>query len=545
MKRLSRREIIKGGVVIAGAAVIAPAILWKSLKGRALKDIPVTLLGPSAIAGHRLRDGFQFPEPSEFKNTQVLIVGGGMSGLSAGYRFLKRGLKDFKVLELENEVGGNSRSGKNDMSRYPRGAHYITLLNEDAVYAKEIYEDLGIITGHQDQLPIYNEYFLCHAPHERLFLYQKWQEGLFPKGSMGESDQSQAKLFFDEIEKLQVAKGRDGKFAFTIPLAMSSKDPKFLALDQISMKTFMQNLGITSAPLHWYVNYSCRDDYGTPHAETSAWAGLHYFCARRGRADGVDGSAVITWPEGNGWLVNQLSDRLKNQIVPDSMAVRVSQTGSEVSVDVWNEAEKKVTRWTAKRAVFATPRFITARLSPELKKHHETILPELEYSPWMVANLKLRKFPTEVIGAKIAWDNVFYESESLGYVVATHQNTSIYTNETVWTYYLPLDQTHPKAARALAYSTSAETWRERIIADMSRAHPDLVDCIESIEVWVWGHAMIKPTPGFFWGKARAKMQEPFGRIHFAHSDMSGISIFEEANYHGSKAADQVMHHGIS
>jgi NADPH-dependent 2,4-dienoyl-CoA reductase/sulfur reductase-like enzyme len=128
--------------VIAGAAVIAPAILWKSLKGRALKDIPVTLLGPSAIAGHRFRNGFQFPEPSEFKNTQVLIVGGGMSGLSAGYRFLKRGLKDFKVLELENEVGGNSRSGKNDMSRYPRGAHYITLLNEDAVYAKEIYEDL-------------------------------------------------------------------------------------------------------------------------------------------------------------------------------------------------------------------------------------------------------------------------------------------------------------------------------------------------------------------------------------------------------------------
>jgi hypothetical protein len=33
---------------------------------------------------------------------------------------------------------------------------------------------------------------------------------------------------------------------------------------------------------------------------------------------------------------------------------------------------------------------------------------------------------------------------------------------------------------------------------------------------------------------------PFGRIHFAHSDLSGFSIFEEAQDPGVTAAQQVL-----
>ena len=35
------------------------------------------------------------------------------------------------------------------------------------------------------------------------------------------------------------------------------------------------------------------------------------------------------------------------------------------------------------------------------------------------------------------------------------------------------------------------------------------------------------------------MAAPHSHIHFAHSDMSGVSIFEEAQYHGMKAAGDV------
>ena len=36
------------------------------------------------------------------------------------------------------------------------------------------------------------------------------------------------------------------------------------------------------------------------------------------------------------------------------------------------------------------------------------------------------------------------------------------------------------------------------------------------------------------------MQSNLGRIHFAHSDMSGISLFEEAYIRGQRAADEAL-----
>ena len=57
---------------------------------------------------------------------------------------------------------------------------------------------------------------------------------------------------------------------------------------------------------------------------------------------------------------------------------------------------------------------------------------------------------------------------------------------------------------------------------------------------LWGHAMIRPVPGFAWGSARREAAAPRGPIRFAHSDMSGLSLFEEAQYHGVRAAEAVM-----
>jgi hypothetical protein len=52
--------------------------------------------------------------------------------------------------------------------------------------------------------------------------------------------------------------------------------------------------------------------------------------------------------------------------------------------------------------------------------------------------------------------------------------------------------------------------------------------------------MILPKPGFIWGEERRAAAEPRGVIHFAHSDLSGCSIFEEANDRGVRAAEAVL-----
>jgi hypothetical protein len=51
-----------------------------------------------------------------------------------------------------------------------------------------------------------------------------------------------------------------------------------------------------------------------------------------------------------------------------------------------------------------------------------------------------------------------------------------------------------------------------------------------------GHAMARPKPGFMFSHERQHWLEPFGRIYFANSDLSGFSIFEEAQYRGVQAA---------
>ena len=50
--------------------------------------------------------------------------------------------------------------------------------------------------------------------------------------------------------------------------------------------------------------------------------------------------------------------------------------------------------------------------------------------------------------------------------------------------------------------------------------------------------MISPRPGFIWGGERQKAMQPYRNIHFAHTDLSGIALFEEAFYHGLRAAEE-------
>ncbi len=41
---------------------------------------------------------------------------------------------------------------------------------------------------------------------------------------------------------------------------------------------------------------------------------------------------------------------------------------------------------------------------------------------------------------------------------------------------------------------------------------------------------------------RRRAADTFGPVRFAHSDMSGLSLFEEAQYRGVRAAGDLMRH---
>jgi len=80
-------------------------------------------------------------------------------------------------------------------------------------------------------------------------------------------------------------------------------------------------------------------------------------------------------------------------------------------------------------------------------------------------------------------------------------------------------------------------WREEILVDLSRAHPDIADCVARIDIKRWGHAMAKPVPGLIARNRTLSTWRPAPRVFLAHADLSGFSLFEEAQWHGVQAAE--------
>jgi len=535
MKPLSRRRFVARTTLatVAAGAVFGPAVCAPRAR-----TIPGKIVGASSALGHALRDG-RLPVPTREELHAVVIVGGGISGLAAARSLKRSGVDDLVLLELEAEIGGNACSGRNRVSRFPWGAHYLPLPSVESVDVLQLLEELGVITGRDAAgRPMYDEEMLCADPMERLFLHGRWQEGLVPHVGVTPRDQSVIDAFFAEMEVLRQRRGADGRRLFVIPLDESSTDPAWRRLDLVSMETYMRERGWAScAPLRWYVDYCCRDDYGGGMARVSAWAGVHYFAARNAVAANAPAFSVLTWPEGNAWLANRLRQPLASCIRTSTAVWQVQAVGTGAQVDYYDAVTRTSTRVHCEAVVWAAPWFVARRAVAALRAGPREV-GEPVYSPWVVANLTL---PWHAVATESfpAWDNVIYGGDSLGYVVATHQGLQPFPEDTVISYYHPLDRLPPEDARTWALQRSHAEWGELVLRELSAPHPRLAEQVEQLDVWVWGHGMVRPVPGYIWGAFRNRLQQGVGPVAFAHSDGSGLALFEEAYTRGTQAGKRV------
>jgi hypothetical protein len=460
---------------------------------------------------------------------------------------LKEGFEDFVLLELERAPGGTSQSGQRAGSvvPYPWGAHYLPAPLKENVALVSLLEEMGVIEGASDEgEPVVAEQFLCRDPEERLFYRGRWYEGLYLHAGESAEDAAQLQAFNAEVDRWAAWRDARGRRAFTIPVVNCSDDAEVTALDRITMDEWMRARGFTSTRLRWLVDYACRDDYGLNVVQASAWAGLFYFASRM-KAPGAEAQSLITWPEGNGRLVAHLYEKARARVrlglaVADIRTSSVEEGGPVEVVAVGHDGRNAV-GIRAAQVIFAAPQFLTKYL---IRAYREGACPahvaEFEYGAWMVANLTLRERPRAAFGNfPLAWDNVLYESASLGYVAATHQR-GLDRGPTVFTYYYPLTDESPREARSRLLSTDWKGWADVALADLTRAHTDIRALTERLDVMRWGHAMIRPRPGFIHGGARSSARRPFGSIHFAHTDLSGVALFEEAFDHGLRAAEEVL-----
>jgi len=384
---------------------VAPALVGLSLKA----DPPLKggFVLEAQERGHQIRDRVQPPPTRRTARIPCVIVGGGISGLSAAWWMRRAGFQDFVLLEMEAEPGGNARAGENEFTAFPWAAHYLPVPSPKSGYVRLLCEELGLLKD-----GVWEERWLCHSPQERLFLHGRWQEGLEPHIGLSREDVRQFDRFFVRIAEFRAS----GAFTIPLELGIGKLKPAHAALDRLTLSDWMRNEGFYSPYLRWLADYSTRDDYGTGIDAASAFAGLHYFAARESEEHGP-----LTWPEGNAWLARQIAAKVQRHIRTGVMVTRIERAGGRWRVYAGD------TLYEADTVIWAAPTWLARWvISPPPPAY------PFESAPWLVANLTLHRWPAQK-GTEPAWDNVIYGSPALGYVVATHQSLRTHIPKTVWT----------------------------------------------------------------------------------------------------------------
>ncbi|MEJ5102913.1 NAD(P)/FAD-dependent oxidoreductase [Chryseobacterium sp. MYb328] len=524
--KFSRKDFLK--TVMLGGLMLP----FLQYCGKKVKSLLLKITGTNHVLGHKLW-AKDFPQFSEVIHIKYLVVGGGISGLSACRFFSQHGENDYLLLEMEDHLGGNSSNGKNKFSKFPLGAHYLPLPNKENTEIIDFLAEFGIWQGTEENgEPVLDEYQMTFPQQERLFYKNSWQNDIVPQKGISAEVQQELDRFFKMMDGFRQKKDIHGNYWFAIPVHDSSREDEVLELEKMLFKDWLQEYDFKSEELLWLLDYSCRDDYGLGIDYVSAWAGIHYFAGRKNNWSKKYKDQVFTWPEGNAKLTHYLSKYTKDKILTKNLVFDI-EINDKVEVLSFDNVQKKTRKIIADKVLLATPQFVNERIFKNRKAS------SFHYVPWLLTTITLKNdFGGD---EELAWDNVIYGSSGLGYIFDQHQNISQVIGEKVITYYKSFSTNDCKETRKKLYSMKELELKNLVLEDLKKAHPLIEDFILEMQFHKIGHAMIAPVPDQIFGEHTKAAKEPIeGKVFFAHSDLSGISIFEEAFYQGIRTAKQMF-----
>ena len=555
-------------------------------------------------AGHEIRNGTFSSLPAETIDTgevfDCVVVGGGVSGLSAALFFKKYGGPKLTCLVLDNHLvfGGEAKrnefvvDGQRIMG--PQGADHFQVPLPHSFMAR-FFELIGLDWGQfkyqewgssSPEIPLGYSFedargpdaFYFGAkfgPRPGLWLIDPWKKKL--QGAPI-SDATRSEL-------LRYNEQRKPGLPFDYP-----GDDKSRKIDSVTIERYlMDQYGLSKETIQMFMA-----DEGSGFG-----AGPDVVSAYCMYAFDVDRSAdepSLSFPGGNDGIARHIVKTLIPDSIPGPNTLEavcrnnidfqaLDRPGQPTrirlgSTTVWVKHERnplaskfvtvaythggKVYRLKARSVVMAGGCWTSKLVVRDLPSTHRQAYDQFYRSPCMMANVALRnwRFLYKLGISGCQW------FEGLGSFTAVRKvptfstekktigpdSPVVLTLKVLYPHYgLPL-QDQGNLGRAQLLSTPFRDYERQIRAQLSEMFSasgfDASRDIAGIVLNRWGHAYVSPQPGFFFGKDASPAPRqilraaPFGRIAFANTDLSGTpdhrTAIGEAHRAVSQLLDQVL-----
>lgn len=294
----------------------------------------------------------------------VVIVGGGIAGLTAGY-FLRD--RDLVLLEKNDVVGGRTSSGRYRGFTYARGTEYLG--KPDPVLACMVSE-LGLALK---EIP---------SPMDALFDGRSIHYGseAIARYLMAHSSREEYRRF---VTLMQSEYQRYDEIPDT------NYHGHIRKLDNQDALSWLREKGIPPVYIDKY-DVTSRGLFGASLAEISALSlipevAFDYEDGDETAEDGTSGAWTLT--QGIAALTDRLGEVLGDRVRTESTVTRVTREGKHYAV-AYIGKEGNITTVLARRVIIATPAPVTLNIAgPVLSSTRRSLLKQIPYAPYVTVAL--------------------------------------------------------------------------------------------------------------------------------------------------------------